>query len=209
MAVVATVAAACTPRDETATEEETTTPPAAMPQPTTPEGVTGGDMVVAQGQFQPTSTASGQQISGTAEVRRGGTGATGTGTSGTGTGTSGTGTGTSGTGTGTSGTGTGASGTATATGGEALELQVRIEGLTAQHAWHIHQGACSTQQAPVAVPFTEPLRATSGTPVEQTVPIPSDKLTPQQLESGQYSVRVHQSSTPGSATIACADIQRR
>lgn len=184
MAVVAAAAAACAPSDETA--EETTVPPATETQPGTPEGVT-GEMIVARGDFQPSSTAGGRQITGTAEVRRAGAGTTGTGT-------------------GTTGTGTGTTPGAT---GEALELHVRIDGLTAEHAWHIHQGQCSNQQATVAVPFTQPLRGTAGTPTEQTTPIPQGQLTQQQLESGQYSVRVHESTSNGSPTIACADIQRR
>ena len=211
LAVVAAAAAACAPEDET--DQETTVPPASETQPAQPEGVTGGEMVVARADFQPTATAAGRQISGTAEVRRassgtGGATGTGTGTTGTGrtgTGTTGTGTGTTGTGTG----GTGATGSATTSStGEALELHVRMQGLSGEHAWHIHQGACSNQQAPVAVPFAQPLRATGGT-AEQTAPIPQGKLTQQQLESGQYSVRVHESSSESSPTIACADIQRR
>jgi len=207
-AVVVGAAAACAPDDDTT--EETTTPPATETQPTTPEGVT-GNMVIASGTFAPTATAGGTTISGTAEVRRAGAGTTGTtGTGTTGTGTTGTGTGTTGTGTtGTGTTGTGTTGTATPGTGEALELHVQINGLTAEHAWHIHQAACSTEQAPVAVPFTEPLRATAGQPVQQTVPIPAGQLTQQQLESGQYSVRIHQSAAQGAPTIACADIQRR
>jgi hypothetical protein len=199
LAVVAAAAAACAPEDET--DQETTVPPASETQPAQPEGVTGGEMVVARADFQPTATAAGRQISGTAEVRRassGTGGATGTGTTGTGTGTTGTGR-----------SGTGATGTATTSStGEALELHVRMQGLSGEHAWHIHQGACSNQQAPVAVPFAQPLRATGGT-AEQTAPIPQGKLTQQQLESGQYSVRVHESSSESSPTIACADIQRR
>jgi CHRD domain len=193
MAVVATAVAACEAREEPETQE-TMTPPATETQPTQPEPVTGD--AIARAEFQPTSTAAGREIRGTAEVRRAGSA-----TSGTGTGTTGTGT----TGTGTPGTGTG-TGAAAGSGSEQLELHARLEGLSGEHAWHIHEGPCSNQQAPVAVRFSEPLRATGGT-AEQTAPI--QQLTPQQLESGQYSVRVHESASAGAATIACADIQRR
>jgi CHRD domain len=188
IAVAAAAVAACEAREEPETQEMTT-PPATETQPMQPEAVTSD--VIARADFQPTSAAAGREIRGTAEVRRA-TGTTGTGTTGTGT----TGTGTTGTGT------TGTPGSA----GEPLELHVRVEGLTAEHSWHVHTGACSQAQAPVAVPFTQPLRATGGT-AEQTAPL--TQLTQQQLDSGQYSVRVHESTARGAATIACADIQRR
>jgi hypothetical protein len=211
---VAAAVAACEAQEEPETQEMTT-PPATETQPMQPEAVTSD--VIARADFQPTSAAAGREIRGTAEVRRAtgsttGTGTTGTGTTGTGTtGTGTTGTGTTGTGTtGTGTTGTGTTGTGTTgtagSASEPLELHVRVEGLTAEHAWHIHQGACSQEQAQVVVPFTQPLRATGGT-AEQTAPI--TQLTQQQLESGQYSVRVHDSTARGAATIACADIQRR
>jgi hypothetical protein len=193
MAVLVAAAAACAPQDDVETEE-TAIPPATETQPTTPEGVT-GDMVLARADFQPTAAAAGRQISGFAEVRQAGTGTTGTGTTGTPT-------------PGTATPGTATPGTAGSP-GEALEVHARLEGLTAEHAWHIHEGPCSNEQAPVAVPFTEPLRATGGI-AEQTAPIPQGQLTQQQLESGQYSVRVHEGgSQQAGATIACADIQRR
>jgi hypothetical protein len=201
---VAAAVAACEAQEEPETQEMTT-PPATETQPMQPEAVTSD--VIARADFQATSAAAGREIRGTAEVRRAtgsttGTGTTGTGTTGTGT----TGTGTTGTGTtGTGTTGTGTTGTA-GSASEPLELHVRVEGLTAEHAWHIHQGACSQEQAQVVVPFTQPLRATGGT-AEQTAPI--TQLTQQQLESGQYSVRVHDSTAQRAATIACADIQRR
>jgi hypothetical protein len=92
--------------------------------------------------------------------------------------------------------------------GAPLELMVRLEGLTANHAWHIHQGACSNAEAPVAVPFTDALTAGADGVAERTTTITSDKLTQQHLETGEYSVRVHAGGTdqPGQA-IACADIK--
>jgi hypothetical protein len=177
IAVVVAVGAACAPRDETEELEEMA-PPATETQPIAPEPA--ADLVVSRADFQPTSTAAGSSISGTAEVRR----ASGAGTPGTGA---------------TAGA---------AAGGEALEVHVRLQGLTAEHSWHIHQGACSTARAPVTVSFTQPLQAVAGV-AETTAPIPQDKLTEQQLQSGQFSVRVHESTRQGAATIACADIQHQ
>lgn len=90
-----------------------------------------------------------------------------------------------------------------------LELHVRLTGLTANHAWHIHQGACSAADAPVAVPFTDALSAGADGTAERTVTVTNDQLTQQQLETGEFSVRVHEGGTdqPGNP-IACADIKR-
>lgn len=90
-----------------------------------------------------------------------------------------------------------------------LELHVRLQGLTAEHAWHIHAGPCSNANAPVAVPFTDALSSGPDGIAERTVPVGNDQLTQQQLESGEYSVRVHEGGTdqPGQP-IVCADLNR-
>ena len=85
-----------------------------------------------------------------------------------------------------------------------------------EHAWHIHQGACGTKDAPVVVPFTatkdkpgigSPLVAAAGGSTTAEVTVPSSVLTTQQLQSGDYSLHVHQKSgTDHGPSIACANL---
>jgi hypothetical protein len=90
-----------------------------------------------------------------------------------------------------------------------LELNVRLEGLKASHAWHIHSGNCSVKDAPVAIPLSPPLTAGADGTVETTVPIPAGQLTDQQLSTQEYSVHVHTNAgDPPGASIACANIKK-
>ncbi|MGH7459862.1 MAG: hypothetical protein ACREMA_02390 [Longimicrobiales bacterium] len=83
-----------------------------------------------------------------------------------------------------------------------------------EHAWHIHQGACSAKDAPVVVPFTaakdkpgiaSPLVAAAGGTVTAEATVPGSLLTTQQLQSADYSLHVHQKAgTDHGPSIACA-----
>jgi Cu/Zn superoxide dismutase len=100
--------------------------------------------------------------------------------------------------------------------GEGFRLEVEIEGLSeGPHAWHIHDGPCG-ETAGIAVALTttqdaegitQPLNATAGAPASGTVTVAADRLTLDQLETGEYSLHVHaQGGTDHGPTVACADL---
>jgi Cu/Zn superoxide dismutase len=107
--------------------------------------------------------------------------------------------------------------TATPSEGRGFRLEVTLDGLQqGEHAWHIHSGPCG-EEAPVAVAITstgdqqglgQPLNVTSeGSSVRSEVEVPADELTIEQLQSGQYSVHVHQNGgVDHGPTVACADL---
>jgi Cu/Zn superoxide dismutase len=95
-------------------------------------------------------------------------------------------------------------------------LAVHIEGLTpGEHAWHIHAAPCG-KDGPVVVPFTEtedgpglaqPLSPSAGGVAEAKVAVPQDKLSLEQLKSGEYSLHVHEKGgVDHGATVACANL---
>lgn len=94
--------------------------------------------------------------------------------------------------------------------GDALELYVRIEGVTGDLDWNIHRGPCIDHAAPVALRLSgpggtaPPLRVGEDGLAERTVRIPPDQLNEVQLSQDSYSVRVRE----GGAVVACADIGR-
>ena len=148
--------------------------------PATPEPAPAGDMLVSTTTFEKTAAAGERAITGTAELRRTGMDAN-----------------------------------------SPFELHVRLTGLTADtdHPWHIHRGTCSDADAPIAIAITDaagqdgvgdPLKPGADGVAEQTVRIPTERLTQEQLNTESYSVHVHEGAvaTPG-AGIACANIQRR
>ncbi|MGH7468818.1 MAG: hypothetical protein ACRENP_12745 [Longimicrobiales bacterium] len=85
-----------------------------------------------------------------------------------------------------------------------------------EHAWHIHQGACSAKNAPVVVAFTAegdkpalstPLVAGADGNVTAEATVPSTMLSLQQLQSGEYSLHTHRKAgTDQGPSIACADL---
>lgn len=101
--------------------------------------------------------------------------------------------------------------------GEGFRLEVMLNGLSqGEHAWHIHSGSCD-EQAPVAVAITptadmegigQPLNVTSANATAQaSVEVPGDQLTVEQLESGEYSLNVHErGGTDHGPAVACADL---
>jgi Cu/Zn superoxide dismutase len=84
------------------------------------------------------------------------------------------------------------------------------------HAWHIHQGACSAQGTPVVVPFTEdkdkpaiatPITAGADGSATAEVVVPANLLTVTQLRDGDYSLHIHQKTgTDHGPTIGCANL---
>lgn len=94
--------------------------------------------------------------------------------------------------------------------GAALELYVRIEGVTGELGWNVHRGSCAEPGSPVAVPLSGPggtapaLRVGEDGLAERTVPLPPDELNEVQLSQDAYSVRIRE----GGAVVACADIGR-
>jgi Cu/Zn superoxide dismutase len=112
------------------------------------------------------------------------------------------------------------SGTVTVLEGEeptgGYRLAVEIEGLTpGEHAWHIHNAPCG-KQGPVVVPFTateseeglaQALDAGEGGMAEAEVTVPSERLSLDELKSGEYSLHVHQNAgADHGPTVACADL---
>lgn len=97
----------------------------------------------------------------------------------------------------------------------ALELHVRLEGLTeGDHAWHIHSAPCG-QQGDILVPLSgamgrdgvaDDLDVGSDGVVERTITIDAEHARTLDL-SRQYAVNVHQGEddNPGPA-VACANI---
>ena len=95
-------------------------------------------------------------------------------------------------------------------------LAVQIEGLSpGQHAWHIHSGQCG-EKAPVVVPLTataedpglaKPLTPGEGGVAEGNVTVPHGKLSLDQLQSGEYSLHVHErGGVDHGPTVACANL---
>ncbi len=86
-----------------------------------------------------------------------------------------------------------------------------------EHAWHIHQGACASKDAPVVVAFTpagdkpgiaSPIMAGTDGNVMAEASVPSNLLSVQQLQSGEYSLHVHQKGgTDHGPSIACANLK--
>ena len=95
-------------------------------------------------------------------------------------------------------------------------LAVRIEGLSeGEHAWHIHSAPCG-KEAPVVVPFTatkespglaQALTPGEGGVAEANVTVPQNKLSLEQLKSGEYSIHVHErGGIDHGSTVACANL---
>jgi len=96
------------------------------------------------------------------------------------------------------------------------ELNLVVNGLTAgDHAWHIHSAPCGTD-GPIAVPITSAGdQAGIGNPVtvgedgsaNATVTIPADRLSQDQIRTGQFSVHVHAGTVEEmGASVVCAPI---
>jgi Cu/Zn superoxide dismutase len=85
-----------------------------------------------------------------------------------------------------------------------------------EHAWHIHQGACTARNAPVVVPFTadkdkagiaSAIVAGVDGKVLAEATVPGTMLSVDQLRSGDYSLHVHQKAgTEHGPSIACAGL---
>jgi Cu/Zn superoxide dismutase len=98
------------------------------------------------------------------------------------------------------------------------EISAEFDGLTpGEHAWHIHQGTCAAPgDIIVALTDTEtmtgiadPLEANDEGAASATVSVPAANLTPASIETGQYSLHVHEGgpAAPG-ASVICADLMR-
>jgi hypothetical protein len=98
------------------------------------------------------------------------------------------------------------------------EISAEFDGLTpGEHAWHIHQGTCAAPgDIVVALTGTEtmtgiadPLEANDEGEASATVSIPAANLTPASIETGQYSLHVHQGGPAAAgASVICADLMR-
>lgn len=100
--------------------------------------------------------------------------------------------------------------------GANLRLEVSIDGLSrGDHAWHIHSGPCN-EQAPIVVALsrteemtglTQSLTADGTGHTEGTVTVPFDDLSPDELATSRYSVRVHaRGGADHGRTVVCADL---
>jgi Cu/Zn superoxide dismutase len=101
---------------------------------------------------------------------------------------------------------------------DGTEISVEFTGLTpGEHAWHIHQGTCAAP-GNVVVPFTdtesmmgigEPLDADDDGNASAEVTIPAASLATNAIETGDYSLHVHErGGTDHGASVACADLRR-
>jgi len=97
-------------------------------------------------------------------------------------------------------------------------IRVSLTGLTpGEHAWHIHQGTCEAG-GDVVVALTDtgtmtgiasPLAVGDNGEVTTTVTIPTADLSPDMIQSGAYSLHVHErGGTEHGPTVACADLGR-
>lgn len=97
-----------------------------------------------------------------------------------------------------------------------MQLEVSVDGLTpGPHAWHVHVGGCGNPGA-VVVPFTtiggqpglgQPLVASETGEATGEGRIPAARLTRQQIESGEFSLHIHNHDGPNPGrSIACADL---
>jgi Cu/Zn superoxide dismutase len=98
-----------------------------------------------------------------------------------------------------------------------FRVVVNMQGVPeGEHAWHIHQGACSAKNTPVVVPITAegdkpaigtPLMAGADGNVTAEVTVPSTLLSLQQLQSADYSLHAHRKGgTDAGPSIACANL---
>ncbi|MBI4409752.1 MAG: CHRD domain-containing protein [Gemmatimonadetes bacterium] len=98
----------------------------------------------------------------------------------------------------------------------ALELAVEITGLSeGEHAWHIHSGVCGTE-GPVVVALsgtkdmagiTGFLAAGADETARATAVLPPTALTLAQIQSGQYSLYVHErGGLDFGGTATCANL---
>ena len=97
-----------------------------------------------------------------------------------------------------------------------FRVEVALNGLSeGEHAWHIHSGPCG-ETAPVVVAFSETqtmdglaesLEADEDGSVESSVTVPAEQLSLDRLQSGEYSIHVHQQGGVNHGpTVACADL---
>ena len=100
--------------------------------------------------------------------------------------------------------------------GQGFRVEAEINGLAeGDHAWHIHSAPCG-QEGPVVVAFTptsdmeglsQPLTAGQDGSARGSASVPSDQLSLDRLQSGQYSLHVHtQGGVDHGPTVACADL---
>jgi Cu/Zn superoxide dismutase len=106
--------------------------------------------------------------------------------------------------------------TITSSGVDAPQVTAQFSGLTpGEHAWHIHAAPCG-EEGPVVVAFTptadmegiaEAVVAGDDGNAMATASIPPDLLPLDQIDSGQYSVHVHeQGGVDHGPTVACANL---
>jgi Cu/Zn superoxide dismutase len=104
----------------------------------------------------------------------------------------------------------------TASPGQGMQLNVDLMGLTpGEHAWHIHSVPCG-REGPVVVAITatpeqqgigQPLMAGADGHAMGSVTVTPNKLSVEQLQTGQYSLHVHErGGTDHGATAACANL---
>jgi Cu/Zn superoxide dismutase len=97
-----------------------------------------------------------------------------------------------------------------------FRVEAALDGLTeGPHAWHIHSGACGTE-APVVAAFTptaemeglgSPLTGDASGVATGSATVQAEVLSFAALESGEYSVHVHErSGADHGPTVACADL---
>lgn len=95
-----------------------------------------------------------------------------------------------------------------------MQVQVEVRGIApGQHAWHIHSGSCA-QPGGIVVPFTaagqmaaldDPIEVGANGAGEEDARIPAERLSRQQIESGDYALNIH-ANPSGGAPVACADL---
>lgn len=101
---------------------------------------------------------------------------------------------------------------------DGTEINAEFTGLTpGEHAWHIHQGTCAAP-GDVVIAFTDtetmmgiagPLEADADGNASAEVTVPAASLATDAIETGDYSLHVHESGgTDHGPSVACADLRR-
>jgi len=98
-----------------------------------------------------------------------------------------------------------------------VHVKVSLTGLSqGTHAWHIHEGSCAEMSDKIAVPLSStedspglagPLAAGPNGVAEETVFVPNEKLSLDDMKKQRYSIHVHAMSGPQHGpTVACVDL---
>ena len=193
LALVGGVAACDTEQEEIETMETMETEPAIEPMEDVQPDRPADAQPVMTGEFSAAGDAAGEAISGTVRIYPDGGTESGTGMEGM----------------------DAEAGEAGA--GQGFMIQVAIQGLSqGEHAWHIHDAPCG-ETGSIALALTptqdreglaDPIQGTQGQDeARASATVPASEMALQQLETGQYSLHVHErGGVDHGPTVACADL---